>query len=432
MIRNRFEEYLKTIQYDEPQRNGLFIEFLNNLQEKSIDEQMRFLRDEIKLKALITDFNHLTQYTLAGIRSKLDFVDNHQYWDHPSFPAKRWDYPFVFRNQSTISLDANNPRSLMPTRVFGKPFTVTEFNFCVPNTWRVECPSVFGGYAALQDWDGLYRFAWSHGRYGMQPEVRRPLSQFDIVNNVQAQMAERIIWMLFMRGDVKAAREAVAFEFRPEMVREVRGSSNSGQYPAEFSRLGLWGRIGSLTEQASVPGVQKVDPLKDGWQAALPAAANAAMKRLAEAGSVASATGEVTLHVGPGTFKPVSVADVASHKMHTERFVLPEATARLINATRANGGRIVAVGTTTVRTLESCCDEHGVVTAQSGATDIFLYPPYRPRAVDLLLTNFHLPKSTLLMLVSCFADREKVLAAYHYAIASRMRFYSYGDCMLFQ
>jgi len=144
------------------------------------------------------------------------------------------------------------------------------------------------------------------------------------------------------------------------------------------------------------------------------------------------ATGEVTLHVGPGTFKPVSVAEVASHKMHTERFMLPEATARLINATRAGGGRIVAVGTTTVRTLESCCDEHGVVTAQSGATDIFLYPPYRPRAVDLLLTNFHLPKSTLLMLVSCFADREKVLAAYHYAIASRMRFYSYGDCMLFQ
>ncbi len=141
---------------------------------------------------------------------------------------------------------------------------------------------------------------------------------------------------------------------------------------------------------------------------------------------------EVTLHVGPGTFKPVSEADLTKHKMHTERFVLPQATADLINATRAAGGRILAVGTTTVRTLESCADAAGHVTARSGATDIFLYPPYRPRAVDMLITNFHLPKSTLLMLVSCFADREKVLKAYEFAIANRLRFYSYGDCMLFK
>ena len=142
------------------------------------------------------------------------------------------------------------------------------------------------------------------------------------------------------------------------------------------------------------------------------------------------AVGHVTLHVGPGTFKPVSVADVALHKMHSERFVLPPDTAMLINETRRRGGRVLAVGTTTVRTLESCCGESGLVTAQSGETAIFLYPPYRPRATDMLLTNFHLPKSTLLMLVSCFADREKVLAAYQYAIREKMRFYSYGDCML--
>jgi len=142
------------------------------------------------------------------------------------------------------------------------------------------------------------------------------------------------------------------------------------------------------------------------------------------------AEGRVTLHVGPGTFKPVSTADLTMHKMHSERFELPAATAELINATHRRGGRVLAVGTTTVRTLESCCDEKGAVTPQSGETSIFLYPPYRPRAVDMLLTNFHLPKSTLLMLVSCFADREKVLEAYQYAIREKMRFYSYGDCML--
>ena len=105
-------------------------------------------------------------------------------------------------------------------------------------------------------------------------------------------------------------------------------------------------------------------------------------------------------------------------------------TAEAINAARASGHKVLAVGTTTVRVLESCVDGQGMVHAGSGRTNIFLYPPYRPRAVDMLLTNFHLPKSTLWMLVSCFCDREKVLAAYELAKRERMRFYSYGDCML--
>lgn len=141
---------------------------------------------------------------------------------------------------------------------------------------------------------------------------------------------------------------------------------------------------------------------------------------------------EVTLHVGAGTFKPVSEEIITDHKMHTERFELAQAAADAVNSTRAAGKKVIAVGTTTVRTLESCADESGNVSAKVGATDIFLYPPYRPRAVDMLLTNFHLPKSTLLMLVSCFADREMVLNAYNEAIKAKMRFYSYGDCMLFK
>ena len=141
-------------------------------------------------------------------------------------------------------------------------------------------------------------------------------------------------------------------------------------------------------------------------------------------------TAEVTLHVGAGTFKPVSSEYAETHQMHYEDFVLPESTAEIINSTRKNGGRILAIGTTTVRVLESCCDENGFLKAQSGRTNIFLYPPRRPKGEDMLLTNFHLPCSTLLMLVSCFADREKVLAAYERAKAENMRFYSYGDCML--
>ena len=116
--------------------------------------------------------------------------------------------------------------------------------------------------------------------------------------------------------------------------------------------------------------------------------------------------------------------------MHTEQYSLGAEAAACINQRRAAGGRGIAVGTTSVRVLETCTTDDGVTQPATGTTGIFLYPPYRPRSVDMLLTNFHLPRSTLLMLVSTFAKREHVLAAYQQAIAERMRFYSYGDCML--
>ena len=137
----------------------------------------------------------------------------------------------------------------------------------------------------------------------------------------------------------------------------------------------------------------------------------------------------VTLHVGPGTFRPVSVENALEHKMHTENFSLSAETADTINSIHAAGHKILAVGTTTVRVLESCVKDRRLI-ARNGSTDIFLYPPYKPQAADMLLTNFHLPKSTLLMLVSTFADREMVLNAYEVAKKAKMRFYSYGDCML--
>ena len=140
--------------------------------------------------------------------------------------------------------------------------------------------------------------------------------------------------------------------------------------------------------------------------------------------------GELTLHVGAGTFKPVSSEYAETHQMHYEDFELPPETAELANTARKNGKKVLAIGTTTVRVLESCCDENGILTPQRGRTNIFLYPPRQPKGEDMLLTNFHLPCSTLLMLVSCFAGRENVLAAYEQAKAAGLRFYSYGDCML--
>jgi S-adenosylmethionine:tRNA ribosyltransferase-isomerase len=134
----------------------------------------------------------------------------------------------------------------------------------------------------------------------------------------------------------------------------------------------------------------------------------------------------VTLHVGTGTFLPVRSEDIGEHRMHAERFSISSSAAARINSV----GRIVAVGTTVVRVLESAMREDGKLIAQEGLTDIFIYPPYRFRAIDVLLTNFHLPRSTLLMLVSAFAGREFLLCAYDQAIRGHYRFYSYGDCML--
>ena len=139
----------------------------------------------------------------------------------------------------------------------------------------------------------------------------------------------------------------------------------------------------------------------------------------------------VTLHVGPGTFRPVKTDTVEAHVMDSERYEVPERTAALWRETRAAGGRVFAVGSTSVRTLETVASEHGgEVAACTGRSSIFIYPPYRFAAVDAILTNFHLPKSTLLMMVSAFAGRERVMAAYAEAIRGKYRFYSYGDCML--
>ena len=138
---------------------------------------------------------------------------------------------------------------------------------------------------------------------------------------------------------------------------------------------------------------------------------------------------EVVLHVGAGTFKPVEVDDPAHHAMHEERFTIPESTMAAHARARAGGGRVWAVGTTTVRTLESAADDAGHVRAGDGETRIFIRPPARLRAVDALVTNFHLPRSTLIMLVAAFAGYDLTMRAYREAIAERYRFYSYGDAM---
>lgn len=141
---------------------------------------------------------------------------------------------------------------------------------------------------------------------------------------------------------------------------------------------------------------------------------------------------EITLHVGLGTFRPVKVDDVTKHKMHTEHYVMPQAAADLINRTKKNGGRVIAVGTTSCRTIESVAAKNGCICADEGDTSIFIYPGFEFKCMDALITNFHLPESTLIMLVSAFAGYDNIMNAYKTAVAEKYRFFSFGDAMFIE
>ena len=177
---------------------------------------------------------------------------------------------------------------------------------------------------------------------------------------------------------------------------------------------------------------QTIFAAKDGAVAAPTAGLHYTERLLAALDEARIGRVTITLHVGAGTFLPVKVEDTKDHKMHEETGVIDEATAARINATRACGGRVVAVGTTSLRLLESAADENGSIRPFAGCTDIFITPGYRFRAIDLLLTNFHLPRSTLFMLVAAFAGLPRMKVAYAHAIREHYRFFSYGDsCLLF-
>ena len=139
--------------------------------------------------------------------------------------------------------------------------------------------------------------------------------------------------------------------------------------------------------------------------------------------------GYVTLHVGLGTFRPVKEDEIEDHPMHSEFCIIPEETARMVNETKANGGRVICIGTTSCRTVESFADVDGTLRAQSGWTDIFIYPGYKFKCMDALVTNFHLPESTLIMLIAAFYGYDKTMAAYKVAVEQKYRFFSFGDAM---
>ncbi len=248
-------------------------------------------------------------------------------------------------------------------------------------------------------------------------------------------------WELILRPG-KKAKVGSRFVFGDGRLKaEVIEVKDDGNRIVRFEFDGVWEEIlDSLGEMPLPPYIKKKLEDKNRYQtvyskiegsAAAPTAGlhftDELLEKLRAKGIK---TAFVTLHVGLGTFRPVSVDKIEDHKMHTEFYQVSKETADIINETRKNGGRIICVGTTSVRTLESSSADDGTVLAGSGDTSIFIYPGYKFKTVDSLITNFHLPESTLLMLISALYDRDSIMKAYDEAINEKYRFFSFGDAML--
>lgn len=240
----------------------------------------------------------------------------------------------------------------------------------------------------------------------------------------------------------KAPKPGTTLEFGPELsavVRELRDSKFLLEFTARTAFEEILDRQGEVPLPPYIrrPGTeadrqtyQTVYAARKGAVAAPTAGfhfTEALLDKLRQKGIKIA---PITLHVSYGTFMPVRTRDIRSHRIHSETYSIPEDTAALVNRAKAEGRRVVAVGTTSVRTLEYAADDAGRIQAHTGSCDLFIYPGYRFKTIDAMITNFHLPRSTLLMLVSAFAGRKHILAAYQTAIRHGYRFYSYGDAML--
>lgn len=279
--------------------NPVFVRFLYELQDRVLAEQIRFVKETLGVKAMVTSLNYLNQIPLALLRRRFDLVDNHVYFDHPGFPEKPWSHPFSYRQYSAIRQMAVVPRNLMATRLPGKPFIVTEFNYCNPNLYRAEGGSLIGAYAALQNWDALYRFAWSHSASGIY-KVGSAYG-FDAVNDPMAQLSDRIAIAMFRRGDVAPAKVTYAYTVSPKCFEQ----NEFDAFPVTFQNLGLVTGIGSIPEgDRSVPlGTVELTPAQAKNPAALKDARIAKLWREANDKRLAvSATGQLRLDGNAGSF----------------------------------------------------------------------------------------------------------------------------------
>ena len=269
----------------------------------------------------------------------------------------------------------------------------------------------------------------------LRTELRQNDVEYSVVKNTLTRFALKDVGLEAMSDLLNGTTSLATSTADPIVpIRMIHDMSEKMAKDEKFIVKGafLEGKVLSDAEIAEIAQLQNKDALYSkvlGSAAAPTAGLHFTPELLEKIRAKGVKIGYVTLHVGLGTFRPVKEDTIEDHPMHSEYCTIPQETADLINETRANGGRCICVGTTSCRTLESWAAEDGHMEAKSGWTDIYIYPGYRFKVMDGLVTNFHLPESTLIMLVSAFAGREHVLAAYEEAVREKYRFFSFGDAM---
>lgn len=310
----RFAEWAKGRPAPEvADRDAAFNLFLTDLQVAANERMMAALR-KIGVKALFSGANYHNPMLGARLRAPYDYVDNHTYWDHPTFPEAEWKTPVGVAQRSALTSMAGTPRDIMATRLFGKPFAVTEYCYSFPNHTRAEGGPIFGAYAALQGWDLLNRFDLA--LYGDRPlDVNRPAGSFTTTRDPVSLLTEGIISLLYLRGDVKTAASSAAFVVTPELARRAEALNN---FPAEFQQMGLVARIGSVDATRGALHAPPDALLCTVDEAFTPPASGRRVSRLegrgapafaraggvdTDAGKAASETGEIHLDAGAKTFR---------------------------------------------------------------------------------------------------------------------------------
>ena len=336
----------------------------------------------------------------------------------------------------------------------------SDFDYYLPEELIAQTPIEPRDFSRLLVYDGANDKIYHERFY----DIKKYLKKGDVLvrNNTRVLPARlfahtenggRVEVLLLKRFDLKRwevlvkpgkkARVGTRLFFSEELSLKVEGIDEAaGTRTVEFIYSGVFEDIVSRLGEMPLPPYiheklkdkeryQTVYSKIDGSAAAPTAGLHFNEGLLNEIKGMGVEIADVLLHVGLGTFRPVKEEDVTKHHMHSEYFEISEETAEIVNRAKREGRRIIAVGTTSVRTLESAADENGFIKAEKGDTDIFLYPPYKFKCVDGLITNFHLPKSTLIMLVACKTGREKILEIYKTAVEEKYRFFSFGDACFF-
>ncbi len=276
-----------------------FTRFIIAAEKAKTAELSSFLRNELGYRGLITEYNYGVAPLLAELRADLAWVDMHTYWDHPKFtPGRRWSLPYLHHQKSAILSETGAPLTIARTRMFGKPFTVSEINYVYPNAYRAESGPLVGAVAGLQDWDGVFRFAWAHSDDTVRHE--RGPERFNIANDPLSQLAERVTGLLWRRGAVSPAPGLLAWPYSDDDFKGIKTFA-SNKIPADFERLALFCRIGRLPADGSFEGVKPLDPA--GFPDRMPA-----VSKFLNAAAETSETGEIVRNLTGKSLRVVTPA----------------------------------------------------------------------------------------------------------------------------